>query len=424
MTGLVAQSVGAPWSRLLARVSPAHRRGLFGVGWTSLAQLACMAIRLGSNLILTRLLDPAAFGVFGTALAVLTTLDWLSDLGVQPALIRHPDGARREFLITGWWMNLGRGLVLTVLAAALAYPLALAYGTPVLLPVLLALSLKPAFMGLRSPSMPMLRRTLNYRALFVDEVLQTIVATIVSVALAWATHSLWSIVLGTLAGAATCVAVSYVLCPTAPARAWDPIACREIGHLSRQVFFNTLIMALWMNLDRLLGLRWISATDMGYYAVAYNLMYAIEALMRRGCDVYFSMLSAYGDAHARDAWQRRISRAVAAWVMPVLAIAVATAPSIIGLMYDARYAAAKVLFGLLMARLMVRTLGQVQFQYLLALAQVRLNTQAYVVALVVQAALFLPLVRTWGVTGLAVSALASTITLGWMALGLTVLALQ
>ena len=70
------------------------RAGMMGIGWSSLAQMIGMVIRLGSNLILTRLLAPEAYGLFGTAMAIVTTLEWLSDLGVQPALVRHPDGDR------------------------------------------------------------------------------------------------------------------------------------------------------------------------------------------------------------------------------------------------------------------------------------------------------------------------------------------
>src|SRR5439155_25543361 len=57
---------------------------------------------------------------------------------------------------------------------------------------------------------------------------------------------------------------------------------------------------------------------------------------------------------------------------------------------------------------MGRALGQVQFQYLLAQARVRLGTRAYVVALVIQVVLLVPLAQCWGPAGLAVAGLVST----------------
>lgn len=62
----------------------------------------------------------------------------------------------------------------------------------------------------------------------------------------------------------------------------------------------------------------------------------------------------------------------------------------------------------MVARLMVRSLGQVQFQYLLARAEVHLATKAYGVALAVQAGLFCGLVPRLGTMGLALAALGST----------------
>ena len=188
-------------------------------------------------------------------------------------------------------MGLWRGTGISFLAAALAWPLAAFYEQPELLGVLLVLAVRPFLMALRSPGMPTLRRGLNYRALFVDEVAQTGVGTFVALALAWSLHSVWAIVGGTLAGAATAVIVSYVLVPIRPRLAWNGPAAAGIYELGHQVFLNTLVMALLLNLPQLLGLRLVEAVQLGYYMVAWNLAVVAEGLFTRACDVYFSMLS-------------------------------------------------------------------------------------------------------------------------------------
>ena len=82
-------------------------------------------------------------------MAVLTTLEWLSDLGIQPALVRHPQGMEPEYLRTGWLMGLSRGAGISLLAAALALPLASFYEQPELLGVLLVLAVRPFLMALQ-----------------------------------------------------------------------------------------------------------------------------------------------------------------------------------------------------------------------------------------------------------------------------------
>jgi O-antigen/teichoic acid export membrane protein len=398
---------------LLDRLPETLRKGLSSIGWMGLGQFTCLLIRLASNIILARLLAPQIYGVFGTALAVITTLTLFSDIGVQPALIRHPNGMRPEFLSTGWWMNLGRGAGLMIITLALAYPLARVYGEPILFPVLLVLALQPLAQALRSPGMPLLRRTLNYRAVFLNEVSLVLVGAIASVALAVAFRSVWAIVFGSLIGLVASVAFSYVLSPIAPRLTWASTAFQEIAQLSRQIFVNTLVMALWVNLDRLLGLWFVDETAMGCYFVAMNLAVVGETLVMRACDVYFSMLSRCADLAQRAAWHRRVNQSLAAWGMPVLALGIVAAPAFIDLIYDPRYAPGRLVFAVMAARFMFRALSIVQFQYLLSLAEVRLNTRAYVLAVAVQAACFwpLPLVRSWGIMGIALAGLISAVVM-------------
>ncbi|MDX2036739.1 MAG: oligosaccharide flippase family protein [Isosphaeraceae bacterium] len=400
---------GSP--RRVSAKNSTGRAGLLGLGWTSSAQFVGMFIKLGSNLILTRLLAPEVYGLFGTAMAIVTTLEWLSDLGVQPALVRHPEGDRSDYLNTGWWMNLWRGLGLSAVMAALSQPLATAYGQPGLAAVIAVLALKPFIYAFRSPGMPLLRRSLNYRALFVDEVVQTVVATAVSLALAWYTRSVWSIVGGTIAGSAVSSVLSYILCPISPRWSWDRSAADEISKFGRAVFLNTMVMAVWLNLDRLLGLRLVGDHEMGLYTVAWNLAAVVEGLMTRGCDVYFSMLSRFHDVDSRRRRHESISNKVIFVGMPALAVGVIASPFATSVLYDQRYAGAGVLLGLMVARLMVRFLGQMQFQYLLASAHIGVGTKAYLVAMLVQASILIPLTNALGVVGMACSSLISTAVL-------------
>lgn len=395
----------------LDRLPDKYRRGVFSLGWSGLSQVLGIGIKLVSTLVLTRLLAPEAYGILGTAMAVLTTLEWLSDLGIYPALIRHPKGDQRDFLLTGWIMGLGRGTLLSVSAGLAAWPLASFYDEPQLLGVLLVLAARPLLFAIRSPALPTLRRELNYRSIFIDEIAQAVIGTACSIAMAFLFRSVWAIVLGTMAGAVTSVVLSYFLAPMRPGWAWNREAVKGIYDLGHQVFVNTLIMAAWLNLDRLLGLKLLSPTDMGLYAIAFNLSAAMEGLVTKMCDVYFSMLARETDEGARHQWHVQVTTQITRWGMPLGALAVVAGPLVIQVLYDPRYESAGIIFSIMIGRLMVRTIGQMQFQYLLALAQVRLATYAYLAAVLVQVVLFYPLVSNLGVAGMALAVLTSTVVL-------------
>ena len=371
-----------------------------------------MVVRFGSTIVLTRLLAPEVYGVYGTALAVIFTLEWFSDLGVMPALMRHPEGDTPTYLRTGWWINVARGSVLSVVCITLAYPLTHSYyRSPDLFPVLLALAPVSVLQALRSPAMPKVRRALDYRSLCVVELTQLFIGNGASVLFALLWHSVWAFVAGMLLGTAAATVASYFVSPMAPGWTWSRKVSREIAFMSRQILINTLVSALWMNADRLLGLRFATPAQMGLYAVAWGLTSFLEGLVMRACDIYFSMLSRIEDPADRAAWHQSVCDRVARWGMPVMALGVLAAPLAIRILYDHRYAGAGVLFSLLVARLMVRTLGMVQFQHLLVSAEVWIATRSYLLAAVAQVALLAVLGRTFGVVGIALAGLGSTMVL-------------
>jgi O-antigen/teichoic acid export membrane protein len=388
---------------------PTPARALAGLGWQGAGQAAGLAIRFVSNVLLARLLAPAAYGTFGTAMAVVVLLELVSDLGIWPSVARHPRGGEPAFVGTAWRMGVARGLAVAAVASALAWPLAAFYREPALGPILVVLALRPALLALRSPGMLLARRELDYRPLFVDEVGQTVVGTAVALAVAWATRSVWAIVAGTVAGAAAGVAASGLLRPMRVPRGWDRAAARDVARLGRQVVVNTAIMALGTSLDRLVGARLLTAERLGPYVVALNLAAILEAFLSRACDVYFAALSRCVDPDARARWHGEVLGRVARWGMPAMALGAALSPAAIAVLYDARYAEARPLMAILVARLMFVGLARAQFQYLLSLGEIRVNTLALAVACTVQAMAIVPLARALGTTGLALSGLGSAI---------------
>ena len=69
-------------------------------------------LRMGSNLVLTRLLFPEAFGLMALVYVLMTGLEMLSDVGVEPCIVQHQRGRDRVFLDTGWTGQVARGFAL------------------------------------------------------------------------------------------------------------------------------------------------------------------------------------------------------------------------------------------------------------------------------------------------------------------------
>jgi O-antigen/teichoic acid export membrane protein len=218
----------------------------------------------------------------------------------------------------------------------------------------------------------------------------------------------------------TNVIISYVIEPMVPRWTWNATMVAELGQSSKKIFLNTMVMALWMNLDRLLGPYWVVNSQLGAYVLAWNLASAVEGLLTKALDVHYSQMARKmaqtGHAQDLDELHERAGRWKRLYVFPCIVLIAALAPTLIWVLYDHRYEDARLILPLLILRLIPRLHGQFHFQRLLAQGHLAPATWAYLLAAIVQVAVMGPLCR-WteaagagGGKGLALSVMISTVT--------------
>lgn len=103
------------------------RRATKAGGWVVFQMLIQNILRLASNLIMTRLLMPEAFGLIALVSALIIGFTLLTDIGIQRSIIREKDGDTDAFLHTAWIVKIGRGALITggiLFVALLLYLLA------------------------------------------------------------------------------------------------------------------------------------------------------------------------------------------------------------------------------------------------------------------------------------------------------------
>jgi O-antigen/teichoic acid export membrane protein len=407
----VMPRVFASGRRFVSGLSTDARAGLFGLGWSYLTHGVLLVLRLGSSLILTRLLLPDAYGIFGPALAVMFFLEFLSDIGLRPAVVRSPRGEDPVFLGTAWSVVMVRALGLSAAAFGLAWVLPGYYDMPELRGVLLALSVRPVLMAFQNPTLFILYRRLNYRIPFYLDTLQSLTAVPITILFAWMLGNVWALVLGLLFGDVSRLILSHILCPRAPRPHWDRSAVHELSHFGLSIFLNTLVYGAWIYFDRLVGPKLLPKEEMGLYILAWSLSEALDNLIGRGCEVFYSMLSRKPEEE-REAFFQRTATRIAVFLVPVLVAASLVAPWVFELIYPPKFHGAAILFGLLTARLIMRATSQIEFMHLMMRGEVILATRAYVVSLVVLAATFVVWVQELGLgaLGIAISSVLAMTT--------------
>lgn len=318
----------------------AVRASLFELGAYGGTQL----LRLGSNLVLSRLLFPEAFGLAALVSIFNTGLMMLSDVGIEPAVIQSSRGDEQRFLDTAWTIQVVRGFVLYGVALLLAWPLALVYREPQLTWLTGVGSLSVVLAGLNSTSIYTLRRRLATGALALIELGSQLAAVLVMICWAYLHPTVWLLVGGALAGAAFKMISSHALDIGYRNRlGWDVEAKDAIRDFGKWILGASAVYFLGRQGDRLLLGRFLGVADLGIYSIAIFLSEAVSAVITRITHgVLYPLLSRVrldGEARVREVYYRA-RLALDALALPALGLLTALGPWVIRVLYDERYAEA------------------------------------------------------------------------------------
>lgn len=191
-------------------------RGAAGAGlWTVGGRLAARLVDVLTLLVLVRLLPPADFGLVALGTTILQTVEAVLELPLAQALIRMPAPGGAMFA-TALTLGALRGAAVAVLMTALAWPAALFFGEPRLVPLILAMAIAPVCRGLVSPRMVVFMRRMDFRREAALDVGGKLTAFAVAVPVALATGSYWAIAAGTIAAPVAAAALSYGFAPMRP----------------------------------------------------------------------------------------------------------------------------------------------------------------------------------------------------------------
>ena len=230
-----------------------------------------MAWRLGmrvlgliSTLALVRLIRPADFGIIALATSFMQTIDGMLTLGTEEAVIRE-SAPGRTFYDTAFTLNLLRGLSVTILVAALAWPAAAFFADPRLGPVLLFVACLPLLDGVSNIGTVDFRRDFAFHKEFAIMVLPKLCGIIAAITAAVLLHSYVAMLVGMGVNRGLRTGMSYVMHPYRPTlslRAW-----RGLAGYSIWTWLLSLAVLVRDRSDSLLLGRLMGTAAVGFYSV-------------------------------------------------------------------------------------------------------------------------------------------------------------
>ncbi|HUD31038.1 MAG TPA: oligosaccharide flippase family protein [Novosphingobium sp.] len=364
-------------------------------------------MRAVSSMILTRLLVPEVFGISGVIASLQFTVALASDLGFQAFVVRQKDGERRQFLDTVWTVSFLRSLLLAAVLAILALPVSHALGRPELAPLIAASGLVFAVEGTASISLLSALRRGQILRLSTLEIVTLAVQIAASAVLAWAWGNYWAILGGMLVGAALKSLLSYTMFGQGPHRpTLERKTLRELWSFARYVTGSSIIYLLVTQCDKLVLAKVLPLDHFGFYVLAGNLASApLGFAANYASRVLYPAYARLWNEGAADIRAQFYARRRVPSLLYALATGgiIGSAPLIIGVLYDPRYADAALYLQILCISSLLALPSNAANESLTATGRVRATLEASIAKLVWLASAGTAGYLAWGQLGLVLA---------------------
>lgn len=319
-----------------------------GTAWNTAASASRIASALLILPILSRLLDPADFGIMQVGMPIVLFMMLFNDLGIGPALVRADDPSP-TFWSTAFWTNLFMGSLLTAIVYVTAGPVADWYALPRAEPILQALAFTLILNCVSVTPGAWLLRTFRFRALAMVEVFSMVVGIVVAIVSAFHGAGAWALVWQQLAMFAVKSTSLWILASVPLSLSYDFREIRAIIPFISNLLGSQIVNFFARNSDNIIIARVLGDVALGFYSIAYRIMLMPVQFFAWGiAGVLLPTLSTFKtDLPRVKSACLRVFRIIALITFPTMAGIAALSEPIVGLVLGDRWLPAAPVLALL-----------------------------------------------------------------------------
>ena len=235
------------------------------------AQAASFVLRTGSMLIMSRLLFPKDFGLFGMVIAFTGFLGLFRDFGLSMASVTRAS-VTNDQLSTLFWLNVAVGAVLAAVCAAAGPFLVKFYDEPRLLSITIAVGVGFLFIGAGAQHRAILQRAMRFVTLGVIDTAALVLGIVLGVSMAAFGLGYWALVVMSVSPQIASAVGAWLSAGWVPGRPKRNTGVRSMLWYGGSVTFNGVIVYVAYNADKVLLGRFWGAEALGIYGRAYQLI--------------------------------------------------------------------------------------------------------------------------------------------------------
>lgn len=310
-----------------------------GVFWSGISQFSTQLYQFIVMIILARLLFPEDFGVIGMAVIFTGLVQTINELGLSAAII-HKKNINDNHLSTSFWISLGLGIILFITTVIISPYIADFFKNELVGPVVSVLSIGFILGSFGVVHRSLLQKNIEFKKIAVTEISASVMSGTVSIILALLGFGVWSLVFGTIINNFTRVVLLWKVCTWRPSMTFDLTSFTELFSFGAHVMGSQFLNYFDSNVDYLLIGKFLSATALGHYTLAYQLstfpLTKISSIITSVTFPTFSIIQDDNDS-LRYAYLK-VNKYISTITFPLLAGLIMVAPDFIPLVFGEKWA--------------------------------------------------------------------------------------
>lgn len=306
--------------------------------WTALQRYSTMLILFISEIILARLLTPHDYGCIGMLMIFMVLAESFIDGGFGSALIQKKRPTQEDYSTIFFW-NLGMAVLLYAILFFSAPAIARFYDIPLLCDVLRVQGIILFIFAFNIVQRNQLQKKLNFKVLSIVTISSSIIASSVTILMAYHGYGVWSLVAQHILIALIPALVFWFYIKWRPQWTFSWKSFKELFSFGFYMFLTSLLNQFGHQIQGLLIGRFYNASTMGFYSKANSTeRLASQSISQVMTQVTYPLYAEVQDDKERlSNMIKRITMTLAYITFPLLFILLLLAKPIFLLLYTERW---------------------------------------------------------------------------------------
>ncbi len=257
-------------------MSTLKQQGMKAFIWDFSGKMAMHGMGFVVSIFLSRLLEPADFGLIALVMVVIEITRSFTDVGLGSALIQRRR-VRPIHYASVFYFNLAMGTLLTLLTFFTAPLIAGFYDNPQLIPLLQVVSLTYIIGSLSGIQSMKLRKELNYARITKIGFTSSLLSGIVGISLAFYGAGVWALVAQALVQGILYTILIWSLSHWKPSLSFSFKALKQLWAFGFRMFLSGLLETIYSRMDTLIIGKLFAPATLGYFNRAKTLNQLVVA---------------------------------------------------------------------------------------------------------------------------------------------------